>query len=103
MISSKTIDGVVKIIVEEEKPEKIFLFGSYSSGKVSEDSDLDILIVKKTNLPKPKRAHRILKQLSSYPFNTDIIIKTPEEFREQANIPGSFISVITKKGKVLYG
>jgi len=103
MISTKTINSLVKIIVEEEKPEKVILFGSYSTGVPNEASDVDILIVKETNVPKPKRSHRLLRRFSSYPFNMDIIVKTPEEFEKQANIPGSFVSIIKRKGKILYG
>ncbi|MCD6122557.1 MAG: nucleotidyltransferase domain-containing protein [Spirochaetales bacterium] len=103
MISNEMINNLVKIIVEEERPEKIILFGSYSAGVPNEESDVDILIVKETNVPKPKRAHRLLRRFSSYPFNTDIIVKTPEEFEKQASIPGSFVSIVKQRGKILYG
>ena len=41
----KIISEVVGRIIEEHRPEKIILFGSYAYGEPTEDSDLDILIV----------------------------------------------------------
>jgi predicted nucleotidyltransferase len=42
-------------LVSECQPEKIILFGSYAQGTAHEDSDLDLAIVKETDLPGFKR------------------------------------------------
>jgi hypothetical protein len=39
----KTIDKLVRRIVEEVHPIRIILFGSAARGKVEEDSDIDLL------------------------------------------------------------
>ncbi|MBI4651720.1 nucleotidyltransferase domain-containing protein [Candidatus Desantisbacteria bacterium] len=51
MITLEQINQVIKTIIEEYKPKKIILFGSYVYGKPSKDSDLDILIINDDKLP----------------------------------------------------
>ena len=41
-------------IVEAERPEKIILFGSYASGTTTESSDIDLLVISRSTLPRPE-------------------------------------------------
>ncbi|MCX5991580.1 MAG: nucleotidyltransferase domain-containing protein [Chloroflexi bacterium] len=45
----KLILDIVDQIKERYEPEKIILYGSYAYGKPTEDSDIDLLIVKETD------------------------------------------------------
>ena len=76
MINQKTINEIRDIIVETYQPEKIILFGSYANGNPTEDSDLDLLIVLETALPKPKRNLGIKQILRRWKIAKDIIVKT---------------------------
>ena len=55
MISQEKINEAINRIVKNINPEKIILFGSYASGNPSEDSDLDILIIKEMRMPRYKK------------------------------------------------
>ena len=44
-IPQRTIDAVVRRIVENFQPQKIILFGSYALGTPRPESDVDLLIV----------------------------------------------------------
>ena len=46
MITEAQIQAVVQRIVEGYAPDRIILFGSYAYGTPTEDSDLDLLVVK---------------------------------------------------------
>ena len=46
MITEAQIQAVVARIVEGYRPDRIILFGSYAYGTPTEDSDLDLLILK---------------------------------------------------------
>ena len=46
MISQSQINDIVQRIVFSYKPQKIYLFGSYARGIASENSDLDLLVLK---------------------------------------------------------
>ena len=97
------IKEIVHRIVENYKPEKIVLFGSYAYGHPSQCSDLDLLIIKESNLPRYKRAREIRKYLwevTDIPM--DIIVYTPKEIEDWKNVEEAFITTVIKKGKILY-
>jgi uncharacterized protein len=106
MIAQSQIDEIVRIIVNECKPEKIILFGSYASGSANEDSDLDLAIVKSTDLPRHKRGREIRSAIRSggkrWPFPMDIVVYTPTEMEQSKNDPYSLIHELLNTGKVLY-
>ncbi len=106
MISSSQIETIVKILVEQCHPEKIILFGSYAKGSAAEDSDLDIAIVKASDLPPHKRAQEFRKALRSggrrWLFGMDILVFTPEEINNMENNPSTLVYEIMKNGKTLY-
>ena len=101
--SKENIDKIVKNIVRNYKPEKIILFGSRAYGSPKKESDIDLLVIKNTNLPRYKRAREIRKHLWGI-TNTpkDILVYTPWEVDEWKNVKESFITSIIKKGKTVY-
>ncbi len=108
MNSSETvkaeIDKIVSRLVDAYGPEKVFLFGSYAYGEPHADSDLDILIIKKTSdrfIDRLINVRRIVSDPErSIPF--DPIVLTPDEVAERLAIGDQFIEEIVKKGEVLY-
>lgn len=99
-----SMNPIVTNIINQLKlynPEKIILFGSYASGKPTEDSDVDLIIIKKTHDPfleRQKQVHLLLRTASAI----DIFVLTPEEFKnaKQNNL---FIKEATETGKIVYG
>lgn len=102
MISQKTIDRIIRTIVDHIHPQKIFLYGSYAYGRPTEDSDLDIVIIKDSDLPRYKRARAIHRLFNPYPCPMDILIYTPQEAERFGDYPSSFIYTVLKKGKLVY-
>ncbi len=106
MIAQNQIDEIVRIIVAECKPEKIFLFGSYAFGTAKEGSDLDLAIVKPSSLPRFKRGREIRSALRAngrrWLFPMDILVYTPEEMEAYKNDPYSIVHEILTTGKTLY-
>lgn len=47
MDRQKEIKKITGQIVEKYKPEKIILFGSWAYGKPKENSDIDLMVIKK--------------------------------------------------------
>jgi hypothetical protein len=47
VISHKTVQKSVELLKKAADPAKIILFGSYARGDITEDSDLDFLIIEK--------------------------------------------------------
>jgi len=103
MISQEKINEVIDRIVKNINPEKIILFGSYAQGNPSEDSDLDLLIVKEMKIPRYKRSREVKKHLRGLKIPIDVIVYTREEIKEWEETKTAFISQTIKQGKVLYG
>ncbi|MEW6607051.1 MAG: nucleotidyltransferase domain-containing protein [bacterium] len=80
MVSQEQIDEIKTRIAENFKPQKIILFGSYANGTPTEDSDLDLLIIKDSNVPAPIQNRKVRKILAGLKIPVDVIVKTAEEF-----------------------
>jgi len=104
MITKEKIEEILKRIVNNFKPEKVILFGSYAYGSPSQNSDLDLLIVvKNSNLPRYMRAREIRKFLWGITdIPKDILVYTQEEIDEWKKVKEAFITKIVEKGKILY-
>ena len=89
------------LLIEHERPDKIILFGSYSTGEVQEWSDLDLVIVKETEERFLDRTRRVLLLLKPK-VGLDVLVYTPDEF-EQLSRERAFVrNEIVHKGKVIY-
>jgi len=101
----KTIlSEIVEKLESEYKPLKIILFGSYAYGNPTEDSDIDLLILKNTNKRRVDRFVLVKKII--YNRNRKIpvspLVYTPWELEERLRIGDDFIKEIIQRGLVLY-
>ncbi len=99
---SKTLPQAIKRIASALKPEKIILFGSYAYGNPTPDSDVDLLVILKTQKVRKDRVVEVSLLLYPRPFPVDILVKTPAEIKSALQKGDIFIGEIVKKGKVLY-
>ena len=100
-IPQKAIDQVVSQIVENFKPQKIILFGSYARGKPRPESDVDMLVIMDTPLKEVQQAIQICQQIE-YRFGLDLIVHTPKHLAERLKMGDWFLHDVIKEGKVLY-
>ena len=68
MKKQKEIQRITDHIVKKYKPEKVILFGSYAWGKPTEDSDVDLFIVKKSRKRRIDRERELLEHLFGNDF-----------------------------------
>lgn len=92
----------VRKIVSEFNPEKIILFGSYAYGKPTPDSDIDLMVIMETKERPHKRAVALRKILKNLGIPKDIIVNTPDEFKQFRDIVGTIVYPAAHKGRVLY-
>ena len=102
LISPQTIDAVVERIARHFAPQRIILFGSYASGQPTPDSDLDLLIIMKSDLPRQERATPIRLLFRPTPCAMDFLVYTPEEIAEWNGTPNHVITEALLLGKVVY-
>jgi len=102
MIDSAKINDIITKIALNFNPDKIILFGSYASGTPDNSSDLDLLIIKDTDLPRHRRSNDIYKSLIGLMIPVDILVYTNNEFEQEKEQKYSFISSAIKTSKLVY-
>jgi predicted nucleotidyltransferase len=99
------IDEIVNRISNGYKPKKVILFGSYAYGEPTEDSDIDLLIIKNTDkrpIDRWVEVKRLLRDISRT-FPVSPLVYTEKEIEERIAIKDFFIEEIFEKGDILYG
>ncbi len=106
MISSEYHGGMTEAenVLEQlkkMKPQAIIVFGSYAWGKPHEDSDLDVLMIKKTEKKFTDRIRDVHMNIKTH-LPVDVIVLTPKE-AEKAPQESEFFRQIISEGKIVYG
>ena len=95
---------VIRRLVDEFHPERIYLFGSHAWGKPTEDSDMDVLVIVPESRENPiQRAIRAQRSLLGVKAAVDVLVKTRREFQRYVSVKASLEAQITRGGKLLYG
>jgi predicted nucleotidyltransferase len=89
-------------LCKEHKIEKAILFGSLARNEASRHSDIDLILIKNTDLRFLDRYEGVLASFSQAlpECDVDILIYTPAELAEISE--RNFIRQALKEGKVLY-
>ena len=101
-VTDDLLQEVVYHILSVGTPHKIVLFGSRARGDAKSDSDLDLLVIEDSDLPRYKRSARYLRALTGLFPAKDVVVWTPEEIEEWAAVPHAFITTALREGKTLY-
>jgi predicted nucleotidyltransferase len=102
MISDRQIQQVAVQLGNAANASQVILFGSYARGEATDRSDVDLMVVAETDLPRHKRAVALYKQFRPYPFGMDIVVYTPEEVEEGRKSALTFVSTVLREGRKLY-
>ena len=89
-------------LFKKHKFQKAILFGSLARGEASRHSDIDLILIKRTNLRFLDRYNGVLREFSQAlpAWDVDLLIYTPEEFAAISH--RRFIQRALKEGIVLY-
>jgi predicted nucleotidyltransferase len=83
-------------------PDRVYLFGSQARDEADDMSDIDIVIIMPTKLPFLDRIRRIAKRLPISLGAVDLLVYTPEEWRQMQLDGNAFAETIVEEGKVIY-
>lgn len=100
-VLEQELERYLRVLKDQDDPEKVIVFGSLASGDVHEWSDIDLVIVNQTDLPFMKRLRQTRKLLRPH-VGTDILYYTPEEFVDLCQNRLFVKEEIIAKGKVVY-
>lgn len=100
-IHAKNLEKAVQEILKKfsDKAERISIFGSYARGRRDLFTDLDVLIIMKSNKPFLERLREIYSILD-LKVDADILWYTPEEFERIKDKP--FFKRVLKEEVVLF-
>lgn len=99
------LHSLVNKIVKDYSPLRIILFGSYAYGTPTDDSDIDLLIIKNTDKRPIDRWIELKKILRDPERMVPItpLVYTEKEIEERKALKDFFIEEILEYGEVLYG
>lgn len=103
VLDDQLLHEVVRRIREAGNPQRIILFGSRARGDARPDSDVDLLIVEETTLPRHRRPIRYLRALLGLFLAKDVVVYTPAEVAAWADVPNAFVTTALREGRFLYG
>jgi predicted nucleotidyltransferase len=101
-IDDQLRETIVNRIVSLAQPEKIILFGSRALGTAHPDSDIDLLVIARSEQPRYRRAAPIYGVLSDILAPMDILVYDPREVEEWSGVPQAFVTTAVRQGTVLY-
>lgn len=89
-------------VVDELRPLKVVLFGSYAYGRPTPDSDVDLLVILDSDASRTERQWAVSRLLVPRPFPVDLLVKTPAEVEDGLRDGDVFLREILTRGRVLY-
>jgi len=98
----KTIDRMVRRIVERFHPDRVILFGSHARGAAGPDSDVDLLVVMPVTGSKRAKQLEVRLAVHEFKLQKDIIFTTPEDFQRRKEVPGTVERPAAREGRVIY-
>jgi predicted nucleotidyltransferase len=101
-VSDETIGEVVKRILRVCRPDRVILFGSAATGKMTPDSDIDLLVLDRDVVDARGEAVRIRTALAGLPFPFDVIVMSRDRFEETRGVIGGIAWPAARHGKVIY-
>lgn len=98
----KTLNDMTHRIVHVAKPTRVLLFGSAVNGKMTKDSDLDVLVIMRGSIHRRQTAQKIYRNLHGLGISIDIVVATEDDVLKYGKRKGSILRPALQYGRVLY-
>ena len=102
MVTQEMLQTIVNQIVEIAHPQKIILFGSCARNTMTNDSDIDLVVIKKTVIDKIDEIIEIKRHIRSKDFSIDLILISEEDFYTKLAEGWTIYQDIKTEGIILY-
>lgn len=93
---------MVEQIAARFHPRRVILFGSQATGKGTEESDVDFLVVSDDGVASREQALAIRKSLAAFPVACDIIVKNNRDYQRFRKVVNHIVYLADRYGKVVY-
>lgn len=98
----RDLNWIVHRVRSRCEASAIYLFGSHAKRGPSPGSDIDLLIVAPSRLPRMRRGREVAAALAVFPRRFDLLFYTEEELAEKCADPHSFLSSVMASARPLY-
>lgn len=100
-LKQETLDDIIGRIVQAVQPERIILFGSAARGEMGRNSDVDLLIIKRSESSWNVMG-QIYENLYGVGAAVDAIVVSPEELERYKDSHALIIKPALQDGRVVY-
>jgi predicted nucleotidyltransferase len=101
-LSEHDIAWIVRRIRSRYDARAIYLFGSRVKARSHERSDVDLLVVGPSRLPRGRRGREVAAALAPFSSRFDLLFYTERELAEERKDRHSFIASIMSDARLLY-
>ena len=101
-VDNSLLQAILQRIKSVCQPSLVILFGSAATGKMTADSDIDLLVIEPAPANPRKESVVIRQALRGLPHPFDIIVMSHQRFDETKNVIGGIAYPAHKYGKVIY-
>jgi predicted nucleotidyltransferase len=98
----RDVAWIVESIRSRYATRAIYLFGSHAKQTPHTGSDIDLLIVGDTRLPRFSRGREVAAALKAFPAGFDLLFYTEAELAAEMVDPLSFMSRVMTTARRLY-
>jgi predicted nucleotidyltransferase len=102
MVTQEMLQVIVNQIVEIAHPQKIILFGSFARNTMTNDSDIDLVVIKKMVIDKIDEIIEIKRRIRSKDFSIDLILVSEKDFNTKLAEGWTIYQDIQTEGIIMY-
>lgn len=101
-IDETVVGEVVRRVLSVSHPQRIILFGSAASGRMTADSDIDLLVLETSPSNTLDESVRIRDALRGLDYPFDVIVMATGRFEATKDIVGGIAYPANKYGRTIY-
>ncbi|MBF0291994.1 MAG: nucleotidyltransferase domain-containing protein [Nitrospinae bacterium] len=101
-VLENVLGEITKRIADAIHPQKIILFGSAARGAMTEDSDLDLLVIAQDGTHRRRASQSIYKALRGIGLAKDIVVVTEADVEAYGSDPSLILKTALADGREIY-
>ena len=100
MIDEATITKAVELLGQAAPGATVIVFGSCARGEITDDSDLDVMVVEPTVTSRHEEMVRLSDALRPLGIPVDVLVASKETFDYWAETPNTIYYEVAREGRV---
>ncbi len=101
-IDEAVVGEIVRRVLSVSHPRRIILFGSAAAGRMTADSDIDLLVLEGSPSNARDESVRIRDALRGLGYPFDVIVMGAGRFEATKNVVGGIAYPANKYGRTIY-